>query len=111
MQAEISFYGSTITTEVARTEIIGDTEYGVMKHANMFYRVSCPTTLPDFHWQVVGHVNVSERVAELFREYKELQHKVRSSMLPFTPDAPIFQRMDTIRTECSAYGVDLRKSL
>jgi hypothetical protein len=111
MQAEINFYGKTITTEVARTEIIGNTEYGVIQHVNKFYRVSSPTTLPDFHWQIVGYVNASERVAELTREYKELQHTVRSSRLPFAPDAPIFQRMHTIRTECSAYGVDLYKSL
>ena len=111
MKAEINFYGSTLTAEVIRLEIIGETEYGIVQHAGQFYRVSTPITLSDFHWQTVGHVNASERVAVLTREYKELQHTVRSSRLPFAPDAPIFQRMNTIMIECSAYGVDLRRAL
>ncbi len=57
------------------------------------------------------HLQVSERVAALFQEYKQIQHTVRMLRVPLAEGNEYSARMLAIRSECWKYGVDLKKYL
>jgi hypothetical protein len=50
----VSFYGSTLVTDVRRTEEFNHIQYGTIKHEGVRYRVSRHAIASD--WQVVGRI-------------------------------------------------------